>query len=1166
MLMRSVFISIFLITSLSLTSSAQTVVRVGLFENYPLMYTDDNGKPKGIFVGILEGIAREEGWELEYTATNAANCFEMLDRGEIDILAEIGRSPLRDKKYLLPKESVLSTWARVYSESDTDMSSFFDLENKKVAVLKNSFFITGSQIGFIHTLSQLDVNCTLIEVDSYEEVFELLSRGEVDAGVVNRMFGDINEDKYRVSKTPLVFSPFKLTYALSRKSEVASIVLPALEHHIPKMKEDKASIYHHLVHKYLHGKHGLGFSVPKWFWLVLGGVGIALIQLLIYIQLLKKRVIDKTKGLRKAYDEIKERERILSLIYNNTGDFISLLEVKEDGVYHIDKLPSWFLHELAKENPGVHTYDILGMNLRDACINLLKLSEHDIEKFYNKAQQAVDTCTRVYFEEHIKVPGRGEIIAESNIIPIKVRDEIKHILYVSRDVTSELENKKQLETSELKMRMAVQNVPVMLDAFDEKGNILVWNKKCEEITGYSAEEMIGNPMAMKILYPEDNKRHEMTQNWLDKPLDFDEESVITCKDGTKKTISWIHRAESNPIPGWHDWGIGIDVTAAKQAESDLLSREQQLSTLMRNIPGMVYRLKMDQDFSIEFVSEGVMEMLGMTPEEFIARKLRPKDIIMPQYHDLVRDMALRSVADNVPYEIVIPIKYNDKIIWALDRFRPSKLENGETVLDGLLIDITDKIENEQRLQLAIEGAREGMWDWDITTNKLVFNDYMFQMLGYESGELKHEFNEFLERMHPEDREPTRLVLVNHLKGVSDYYEKEYRIKCKNDGWKWILTRGRVVERDEKGVAQRAIGTHIDIDIRKRAEIALVENERMLSTLMSNLPGMVYQCKNDRNWTMVFVSEGAKKLTGYAPEDIMSGKVVYNSLILDSDSERVWEEVQAALAKNEPFTLTYRIDTPHGVKWIWEQGRAIDNNNTLEGFVTDVTDRVHAEERLVSTIIDTEDNERRRISKELHDNLGQKLTTVSLNLNALKNDVDENHKGWNKLNTGLRHLTQAIKDGREIAHNLMPQSIDDFGYVLSVQSMLADIKSVTPMKFEFYDNLKSQRLDRNMELHLYRITQEAVNNCIKHSEADLVSIQLMKYKNEVVLIVEDDGKGFKFNGQLNGSQSFGLKSIYNRISTLSGSVHIDSTVGKGTTITVELPIKNYSAYEPENINS
>lgn len=1164
--MRLVLLSISFILYSTHLSVSQVKLKVGLFDNYPLMFSDNKGDPQGIFVEVLNHIADQEGWELEYTIASAAACFEMLDKGEIDILAEIGRSPLRNKKYLLPQESVLSTWASVYSSSDVDMNSFFDLQDKRVAVLKNSFFITGSQIGFLHVLSQLDISCSFIEVNSYEEVFEMIENGGADAGVVNRIFGDLNEFNYTVSKTPLVLSPFKLTYALSRESSQTEDVLPLLDKYIKALKQDQSSVYYSIVNKYLNLQSQDDFSVPTWFWLVLAMVLIALFQLMVYVRLLKKRVSQRTQGLKAAYVDIKERERILSLIYNNTTDFIGLLQVQGPGEYYVDKLPEWFLNEASQENPDIHTYDILGMDLREVYIKLLKREEKEIVKFYENIQQAIDDSSIISFEEHIWVPGKGDITAYSSIIPIMVRGEIKHLLYVSRDVTQELQNKRQLETSELKMRMAVQNVPVMLDAFDEQGNIVVWNKECEQVTGYSAEEIIGNPNAIEILYPDEEYRRKIFTRWYGQSRDFNDESIITCKDGSKKIIAWTHKSKSNPIPGWFDWGIGVDVTSERQAESNLKAREQQLSTLMRNIPGMVYRLKLDKEFSVEFVSEGSLDLLGMRPEELKEKGITPRDVILPQFHPLVREIALRSVEDNESNELVIPIKAGDKVKWVLNRFRPAKLENGETILDGLLMDITDKVENEQRLQLAIEGAREGMWDWDISTNKLLFNDYMFQMLGYESEELRYELDEFIGRIHPDDLEPTRIVLTNHLKGVSDYYEKEYRLRTKSGDWKWILTRGRVVERDENGWSTRAIGTHIDIDKRKLAELALGENERMLTTLMSNLPGMVYRCKNDRDWTMLFVSEGSTKLTGYTPDELVSGKVVYNDLIIPSDSQRIWREIQEALAKNEPFTISYRIETTEGVKWIWEQGRSIDENNTLEGFMTDITDRVLSEERLVSTIIDTEDNERRRISKELHDSLGQKLTTVSLNLNALKNDVSKEHKGWDKLETGLRYLKEAIRDGREIAHNLMPQSIDDFGYVLSVQSLLADIKSVTPIKFEFYDNLDGARLESNIELHLYRITQEAVNNCIKHSGAEMVSIQLMKYKSEVVLIIEDDGDGFESDTQLKGSQSFGLKSIYNRISTLSGTAHIDSTIGKGTTITVELPVKNYKIYEPENINS
>ncbi|HEY9633685.1 MAG TPA: adenylate/guanylate cyclase domain-containing protein [Coleofasciculaceae cyanobacterium] len=137
--------------------------------------------------------------------------------------------------------------------------------------------------------------------------------------------------------------------------------------------------------------------------------------------------------------------------------------------------------------------------------------------------------------------------------------------------------------------------------------------------------------------------------------------------------------------------------------------------------------------------------------------------------------------------------------------------------------------------------------------------------------------------------------------------------------------------------------------RKQAELALAESQRSLSTLMSHLPGMAYRCLNDVNWTMLFVSEGCYRLTGYPTEAFTTQKTVtYNQLIHPEDQKPVWDEVQAALENNRLFQMTYRITTATGeLKWVWEQGRGIFNSSEellyLEGFITDITDRKQAEE-------------------------------------------------------------------------------------------------------------------------------------------------------------------------------------------------------------------------------
>jgi PAS domain S-box-containing protein len=137
----------------------------------------------------------------------------------------------------------------------------------------------------------------------------------------------------------------------------------------------------------------------------------------------------------------------------------------------------------------------------------------------------------------------------------------------------------------------------------------------------------------------------------------------------------------------------------------------------------------------------------------------------------------------------------------------------------------------------------------------------------------------------------------------------------------------------------------------RTQESLHESERMLSTLIGNLPGMAYRCLNDENWTMEFISEGSHDLTGYAPADLIGNRILsYNELIHPDDRHPAWDQVQQALAKRQPFRLVYRIQTATGQeKWVWEQGQGVFMENgdllAIEGFITDITERTLAEEAL-----------------------------------------------------------------------------------------------------------------------------------------------------------------------------------------------------------------------------
>ena len=146
---------------------------------------------------------------------------------------------------------------------------------------------------------------------------------------------------------------------------------------------------------------------------------------------------------------------------------------------------------------------------------------------------------------------------------------------------------------------------------------------------------------------------------------------------------------------------------------------------------------------------------------------------------------------------------------------------------------------------------------------------------------------------------------------------------------------------------------VDVSEQRRAVADGTESQRMLQTLLSNLPGMAYRCCNDPEWTMLFVSEGCEALTGYSADDLVGNRrVSYASLILEEDRETVGKAVRDALQAGEPFRVSYRIRCADGsTKWVWEQGRGLQGSaadaETIEGFITDVSERKRTEEELLS---------------------------------------------------------------------------------------------------------------------------------------------------------------------------------------------------------------------------
>jgi PAS domain S-box-containing protein len=180
-----------------------------------------------------------------------------------------------------------------------------------------------------------------------------------------------------------------------------------------------------------------------------------------------------------------------------------------------------------------------------------------------------------------------------------------------------------------------------------------------------------------------------------------------------------------------------------------------------------------------------------------------------------------------------------------------------------------------------------------------------------------------------------------------------------------LTGEPIFDDEGRFAGYRGVGR--DITESRRAETALRESQRKLAALMSALPGMAYRCRNDREWSMEFVSEGVHALTGHRPDMLLSGAVTYGSLIAAEDRERVWNEVQRAIGEDQPFEMAYRLVAADGtVKWVWERGSAVrgpaDNVVALEGFVTDITDLRRAQDEVARLNAELEERVRERTAQ------------------------------------------------------------------------------------------------------------------------------------------------------------------------------------------------------------
>ncbi len=235
----------------------------------------------------------------------------------------------------------------------------------------------------------------------------------------------------------------------------------------------------------------------------------------------------------------------------------------------------------------------------------------------------------------------------------------------------------------------------------------------------------------------------------------------------------------------------------------------------------------------------------------------------------------------------------------------------------------------------------------------------------------------------------------------------------------------------------------------------------------------------------------------------------------------------------------------------------EKKNENEKLLENLRKRQQQLEKLAKDLVRAEEVERRRFSRELHDSLGQILTSLKINMDlAVTSTKSFEVKTDEYMKESLLLADEAIKEAKRLAYDLRPSVLDDFGLNAAIRMLVAQIQRRTNIVVEINLDIEDVRYDGILETVLYRIVQEAFTNIVKHSKASKASIQLIRRGNILALNISDNGKGFDkaevFKNK-NDELHFGLRNIRERVEILGGKLYIDSVEGKGTEIMAEIEL-------------
>ncbi len=276
-------------------------VRVGVYQNEPKIFMDQNGKASGIFIDLLNDIAAQEGWIMVYVPCEWTACLQDLSDGQIDLMPDVAYSVERDAIYDFPKTPVLESWSVVYANPRQSINNISQLDGRRVSVLNGSI----QQTDFAQMMQGYGFKTTLVPADSNDQVFDLAKKGTVDAAIANIFFGDYFYQQYGLVKTTIVFDPTTLYYATAQGRN--HDLLDAIDRHMAQWLQQPNSTYYKVLRQW--GAQPPAYHVPSYLFWVIAIILVLFLTAVVMVLLLNRQVAARTARLVQTNAELQESEQ-----------------------------------------------------------------------------------------------------------------------------------------------------------------------------------------------------------------------------------------------------------------------------------------------------------------------------------------------------------------------------------------------------------------------------------------------------------------------------------------------------------------------------------------------------------------------------------------------------------------------------------------------------------------------------------------------------------------------------------------------------------------------------------------------------------------------------------------------------------------------------------------